>query len=174
MSKPPFRALRGVATGLMLGLAAVAASAHQYTAGDLTINHPWARKTVPGQLSGGAFIVRIQNHGTTAERLIGASTPDAERVEIHEMAMVGNVMKMRAINGLDIPAGGSVSLAPSQYHLMLFGLKHPLNPGEKLPITLVFEHAGEVKLEAQIEAFMPGETMRPASGAASGAGMQMH
>jgi copper(I)-binding protein len=174
MTRVSASSIRRGAAILALGLAAFGASAHEYTAGDLTIYHPWARKTVAGQLSGGAFVVRIQNNGKTADRLIGASTPDAERVEIHQMSMVGNVMKMHSIDGLEIPAGGSVSLAPSQYHLMLFGLKHPLNPGQMLPMTLVFEHAGQVKVDAKVEAFMPGETMRPASGAASGAGMPMH
>lgn len=72
-------------------------------------------------------------------RLVGASSPVAGVVEIHEMAMEGNVMKMRPVSGLDLPAGRSVELKPGGYHVMLMDLKRPLRAGERVPIELRLE-----------------------------------
>jgi hypothetical protein len=159
MTSSSLRACRAAALALGAGLVALAAAAHSVSAGDLKIIHPWARSTVSAQTTGGAFIVKIDNTGTVADRLIAASTPVAERVELHQMTMQGNVMKMREVNGIDIPAGGSVSLAPGQYHMMMFGLKKPLLTGETVPMTLKFEKAGEVPVQLKVEAMAPGGDM---------------
>ncbi len=145
-----------------LALAAFAASAHEYAAGDVKIGHPWARKTAPGVPTGGAFLT-LRNTGSTPERLLGASFPGADHVELHTMSMDGNVMKMREVGTIDIPAGQTVELKPGQLHMMLIGLKAPLKAGEMLPMTLKFEKAGEVKVDVKVEENAPAGM--PASGA---------
>lgn len=126
----------------------------------------WVRSAVPGQQGTGAFM-RITAAQDT--KLVGASTPAAGVAEVHEMKMEGDVMKMRAIGQLDLPAGRTVELKPGGYHLMLMDLKRPLQPGSTMPLTLLFRDArgGERKLELQV----PVATMAP--GRAPGA-MEMH
>jgi copper(I)-binding protein len=135
---------------LALAAVALAAAAHSYTAGTLKIAHPWSRATVPGQPGGG--FLKIENTGKTADRLLGGSTPVAERVELHTMAMDGNVMRMREVQSIDLPPGQTVALEPGRLHLMLMGLKAPLKADTKVPLTLKFEKAGEVKVELKVEA----------------------
>ena len=151
-----------LATLALLALSALSAQGHEYTAGALKIGHPWARPTVAGQPAGGAFL-KLQNTGTTADRLLGGSTPAADHVEMHRMAMDGDVMKMREVPAIEIPAGQTVALQPGELHLMLIGLKAPLQAGAKVPLTLKFEKAGEVKVEVKVEALAP--LAAPASGA---------
>ena len=135
--------------------AALAALAHDYAAGSVKIAHPWARATVAGQRAGGAFL-KLQNTGSTPDRLIGGSTPAAERVELHTMSLEGTVMRMREVDAIDIPPGQTVELKPGQLHLMLQGLKAPLAVDTKVPLTLKFEKAGEVQVELKVEAMGPG------------------
>ena len=131
-------------------LSPLAAVAHEYEAGNLTVAHPWARAT-PGGATIGAAYVEIKAKDGAADTLVSASSPAAGRVELHTHTMDGGVMKMRQIEKLAIPAGGSAVLKPSGDHIMLFDLKAPLKEGETVPITLVFEKAGEVKVEATVE-----------------------
>ena len=126
------------------------AHAHGYTVGDLKIGHPWARTTLPSQPAGGAFL-KVTNQGAQADRLIGASSPVAERVELHTMKMEGDVMRMREVPAIELPAGQTVTLAPGGLHLMLIGLKGPLKVGESVPATLRFERAGTVTVDLKIE-----------------------
>jgi copper(I)-binding protein len=140
---------------LALCFVGIAASAHDYRAGDLKIAHPWARMTVPGQPSGGAYL-KLQNTGSVPERLLGGSTVAAERLELHSMSMDGNVMKMREVQAIDVAPGQTVELSPGQLHIMLIGLKAPLKAGDKVPVTLKFEKAGDVKIELMVEAIAPG------------------
>lgn len=121
---------------LTLGLAWSVASAHAQT----TVKDPWARATVAQQKASGAF---MQLQSAKGGKLLSASSPVAGVVEIHEMAMDGNVMKMRAVAALDLPAGKAVDLKPGGYHVMLMDLKKPLNAGDTVPITLVVESAGQ-------------------------------
>jgi periplasmic copper chaperone A len=117
-----------VLTGLAL--------AAQFAAAQTTVKDAWVRGTVPQQQATGAF---MQITSTQGAKLVSASSPVAGVVEIHEMAMDGNVMKMRAIPGLELPAGKAVDLKPGGYHVMLMGLKQPLKDGETVPLTLVVE-----------------------------------
>lgn len=126
------------------------AAAHDYKLGPLTIQHPWARPTLPGQMAGGAYL-GIRNGGNAGDRLLGASMA-AARVEVHEMRMEGDVMRMREIGSLELPAGKTVTLAPGGLHLMLMDLKSPLKVGEKIPVKLRFERAGEIEVLLQVEA----------------------
>jgi copper(I)-binding protein len=119
--------------------------------GDLEIEKPWARATPPGAAIGGGYLV-IRNKGTAADRLVGVTSPASARVEIHEMTMEKDVMRMREVKGVDVPAKKSVELKPGGYHLMLIELKAPLKPGDKVPVTLRFEKAGDVKAELAVGA----------------------
>ncbi len=145
-------ARRTLVLSVPLLMLARTAAAHSYKLGDLEIGHPWARATPPTAPSGGAFLT-ITNNGKTADRLMGASTPIAEKAQIHETKMEGNVMRMREQeHGLEIPAGGKATLAPGGYHIMMMGLKEPLKEGAKVPLTLVFEKAGKIDVELMVMA----------------------
>jgi len=135
---------------LAVGLVASQALAHDFKAGSLTIGHPWARATPPGAKVGGGYLT-IENTGAEPDRLVAATVDIAGRAEIHEMAVVDGVMKMRPLgNGIEIPAGGSVELKPGAYHLMLMDLKQPLKEGEGFSGTLTFEKAGTVDVTFEI------------------------
>jgi copper(I)-binding protein len=147
--------IRPLLCGLLLAAAALAAHAHGVKAGDLAIGHPYARATAPGQPTGGAYL-RVENHGAQADRLVSASADVSKSVELHEMKMEGDVMRMRQVDGVDVPAGQSVVLEPGGVHVMLIGLKAPLKQGDRFPMTLRFEKAGEVKVEVVVEAANAG------------------
>src|SRR5690606_33672806 len=119
--------------GLLAG-AAFTVGAHA----EVTIEQPWVRASVPGQQATGAFMQLTSSH---PGKLVAADTPAAANTEIHEMAMVDDVMKMREIDNLDLPAGQTVELAPGGYHLMLIQLHEQLKEGDEIPLTLTFEAA---------------------------------
>ena len=124
-----------------------------------TLKDAWVRGTVAGQKATGMF---GQIVSTSGGKLVSASSPVAGVVEVHEMVMDGNVMKMRAVIGLDLPAGKAVELKPGGYHLMLMDLKSPLKVGEKIPVKLRFERAGEVEVLLQVETKPASATCHPA------------
>ena len=129
-----------------------AALAHGYKLGALEIGHPWARATAPTAPAGGGFL-KVTNTGTVPDRLISARSTAAKQVQIHEMKMDGNIMRMRELEqGLEIPAGATVTLAPGGLHLMLMGLVAPFEKGARVPVTLVFEKAGSIDVELAVEA----------------------
>jgi copper(I)-binding protein len=136
------------ALAFSLGLGA--AGAEEIKAGDLTIEKPWARATPKGADVGAGYL-EIRNAGATPDRLMGGSA-DFAGVEIHEMKTAGAVMTMREVkDGVEIPAHGSVKLAPSGYHLMFTGLKRPLVKGETVKATLTFQRAGAVSVEFPVQ-----------------------
>ena len=102
----------------------------------VTVSEPWVRATVPEQKSTGAFMTLT---ATSASRLVQVSSPVAAVVEVHEMSMDNNIMKMRPITGLDLPAGKPIQLKPGGYHVMMIDLKRQMKQGETAPLTLVFE-----------------------------------
>jgi len=138
---------------LVLLLAGIgAASAHSYKLGALEIGDPWSRATPPTAPTGGGYL-SIKNTGTEPDRLISVSSPAAGTVQVHEMKMEGNVMRMREFDSpLEIKPGETVTLAPGGMHLMMMGLKAPLKQGEKVPLTLVFEKAGKIDVELAVVA----------------------
>jgi len=141
-----------VLLALLVASAALPALALDYKLGAIEISQPWTRATPPTAQSGGGFLV-IKNAGTTADRLIAAKSPAADKVEVHEMKMDGNVMRMRAVEkGLDIPPGATVELKPGGFHVMFMGLKAPFAKDAKVPLTLVFEKAGSIDVELAVEA----------------------
>jgi periplasmic copper chaperone A len=115
----------------------------------VTIENPWARATPPGAKIGAGYM-KIKS--SAGDRLLGASSPAAARVELHVTEKKGDVMRMREVKAYDIPAGGSFELSPGGAHLMLVDLKAPFKEGAKVPVTLRFEKAGEVKVELQVRA----------------------
>jgi copper(I)-binding protein len=139
-------------------LVATAAAAQDFQRGALKIDQLWARPTVAGQSAGGGFL-SVQNSGSKPDRLLGGSSPAAAAVEVHEMRMDGDVMRMREIKALELPAGMRVTLAPGGFHLMLVGLKAPLKVGDKVPVKLRFETAGEIDVVLQVanKPVPPGE-----------------
>ena len=133
-------------------LAPLPAFAHdvEVRAGDLVIVNPWTR-AAGANGNGGAFL-RIRNTGTQPDRLLSATTPSAGRVELHSMLRDGDVMRMRAVNDIVIPAGQTVELRPGALHVMLIGLTGALAQGAQVPLTLRFERAGEVQVSLAVQA----------------------
>lgn len=126
------------------------APAHEITAGALTIRHPWARAT-PASAKVGALYLTVANNGAEADHLIGVTTDTAARCEIHLSEMSGDVMSMRMVDKVEVPAGGSVSFAPQGAHVMLMGLKAPLKKGGHFTATLHFENAGDVMVDVVVQ-----------------------
>nr|WP_315250900.1 copper chaperone PCu(A)C [uncultured Duganella sp.] len=115
----------------------------------VTVGEPWVRATVAAQKATGAFMTLTSTQTT---KLVGASSPAAGAVEVHEMKMDNDMMRMRQLPALDLPAGQAVKLAPGGYHLMLMGLKQPLKDGDKVPLTLEFEDAQRVRSKVVVDA----------------------
>ncbi|TSE21388.1 Copper chaperone PCu(A)C [Tepidimonas alkaliphilus] len=113
------------------------------------VEDPWVRGTVAQQKATGAFMRLTAPENM---RLVAGESPVAGVVEIHEMAMDGDVMRMRAIPGLALPAGRPVELKPGGYHVMLMDLKRPLAGGETVPLTLVFENAAGQRVRQEVQA----------------------
>ncbi|MBC8055378.1 MAG: copper chaperone PCu(A)C [Rhizobiales bacterium] len=145
-----------LATGA-LAFATAIAHAHSFKLGDIDIGHPYARATVPGQPTGGGYL-KLDNKGRD-DKLLSARAAVSASVELHSMRMEGDVMRMRQVEGIALPAGQKVALEPGGLHIMFVGLKAPLKVGDKFPMTLKFEKAGEVEVIVNVEA--------PRSGAAA-------
>jgi len=139
------------ASAAIVAFASPLAAAHGYGKGDIQVRHPWTRVTPPGAMVGAGYL-EIRNSGTKPDRVIGASTPAAERVELHVMTHEGDVMKMREVPGFEVPARRRFALRPGGSHLMIVGLKKPLVKGDRIPLTLRFERAGEVLVELEVQA----------------------
>jgi copper(I)-binding protein len=141
--------MRKLALALLLTVSTGIAIAHDYKAGSLTIEHPYTTAT-PG--SNAAAYLTVRNDGAEADRLIGAKGDLAASVELHTSSDASGAMQMRQVEAIDIPAGQSVSLKPGGDHIMLIGLTAKLTENGMVPLTLVFEKAGEVQVELDIEA----------------------
>jgi copper(I)-binding protein len=113
------------------------------------IENAWARATPPGAKTGAGYMT-IRNKSSSPDHLIGAASPLAARVEMHVHLHDGNVMRMRPVKGYDIPAKGSLELKPGIAHLMFVDIKRTFKEGEKIPVTLRFERAGERKVEFRV------------------------
>ena len=152
-------------------LAALAASATAFAqAAAVQVEGAWARASVPGQKATGAFMRLTAHQGA---RLVRAESPAAGLAEVHEMKMEGDIMKMRAVPALELPAGKTVELKPGGYHVMLLDLKAPLPKDSTVPLTLVFQDAKGA--ESRLDLTVPVGTAAPgASGAAQGHGEHQH
>ena len=147
-----------LAATLMAAFANVPAWAHTAT---VKVEGAWARASVQGQKGTGAFMRLTAQDGA---RLVRAESPAAGVTEVHEMKMEGDVMKMRAVPSLELPAGKTVELKPGGYHVMLLDLKAPLAKDSTVPLTLVFQDAKGV--ESKLELTLPVGTTAPGGAAA--------
>jgi copper(I)-binding protein len=126
---------------------AVIAVAH---AGDIVLDNAFARAT-PGSATVGAAFLTVTNAGTSNDRLIAAASPVAGRTELHTHIKDGEIMRMRPVEAIDVPAGGSVRLEPGGFHVMLLELKAPLRQGEAFPLTLTFAEAGSLTVSVPVK-----------------------
>ena len=131
------------------GLALMLSPARAQQAGAITVSAPWTRAA--GQGGTGAGYMTLRNGGTAPDRLVAARAAIAGTVELHTHLHENGVMRMRPVQAIDVPPGQEVQLRPSSLHLMLIGLRSPLRQGERIPVTLVFERAGEVEVQLGVE-----------------------
>jgi periplasmic copper chaperone A len=110
----------------------------------------WARATPPGATVAAGYM-SLRNNGTQADRLVSVTSPAAARVETHVTIRDGSISRMREVKGYEIPAGGTLELKPGGGHLMFVDVKAPFKQGDKVPVTLRFQRAGEVKAQLQVE-----------------------
>jgi copper(I)-binding protein len=137
---------------LAASLIATPSFARDYRLGSIEIVQPWSRATPSTAPSAGGFLTLI-NKGTAPDRLIAIESPAAKQAELHEMKMDGAVMRMRELeNGVVLPPGQTVELKPGGYHVMFIGLKAPFVKDQKVSATLVFEKAGRIDVEFQVDA----------------------
>lgn len=155
-----------LACAFVTALAALPVQAQ--TAAPVTVDGAWARASVQGQKATGAFMRLTAKDGA---RLVRAESPAAGVTEVHEMKMEGDVMKMRAVPSLELPAGKTVELKPGGYHVMLLDLKAPLASGTTVPVTLVFQDAKGS--ESSLNLAVPVAATPPAGAPAPG-GMMMN
>lgn len=127
----------------------ISAAAHEVTKAGVTVAHPWVRATPGGATNGVAYLEIKLDQGAT-DRLISASSPAAGRAEVHTHVMDGDVMRMRRVEVLELKTG-SVIFKPLGNHLMLMDLAAPLKEGDLVKLTLVFEKAGPIEVEATVE-----------------------
>ena len=130
---------------LALGLLLAATSAWS----QVEIENPWIRASAPGQKIAAGYTT-VRNKAEQPDRLVGASSPMAAKVETHVTVKDGEVLRMREVKGYDIPAKGAFELKPGGAHLMLVDLKQPLKEGDSVPVTLRFERAGQVKVDFRV------------------------
>ena len=144
--------LRHLALAALVAILALPAFALDYKLGAIEIGQPWTRATPPTAESGGGYLM-LKNTGTTPDRLIAVKSLAADKVEIHEMKMDGNIMRMREVEkGIEIPPGATVELKPGGFHVMFMGLKAPFAKEAKVPLTLVFEKAGSIDVDLMVQA----------------------
>lgn len=137
-------------------LPACLANAHEYSAGEIHIAHPWSQELPPNAPTVAAYFV-IHNNGKTADRLLSVASPIAGKAELHEHVKQGDLMRMQQVPSVEIPAGGDLTFAPMAYHVMLLELKDRslLSDGKHFPLTLHFEKSGDVTVEVAVQKKAP-------------------
>ena len=115
----------------------------------IRIENGWARATPPGAKIAAGYMT-IRNAAATPDKLVAASSPAAQSVQMHVTVKDGDIFRMREAKGYEIPARGGFELKPGGAHLMLVNIKAPFKDGAKVPLTLRFERAGEVRTELQV------------------------
>jgi periplasmic copper chaperone A len=134
-----------------LTLASPVLFAHSYQQSDVQIGHIWARATAKGAHAASVY-VPLLNKGKTDDVLVSVTTPVAEHTMLHESKVVDGISKMTTLDSIALPAGKPVAMRPGGKHIMLMGLKQQLVEGQSFPLTLKFDHAGEVKVEVMVHA----------------------
>lgn len=125
------------------------AAAHEFKLGAITIDHPWARAST---VKVSAAYLTLKIDGAAADRLVKAASPVAGRVELHTMAIENGVARMREVKQIAVSPGTATELKPGGFHIMLMDLKRPLTAGESIKLTLTFEKAGTIEVDAPVEA----------------------
>ena len=137
---------------VLLGLVLFGASglvSAESVADQIQVNKPYVRAVPPGQPNSASFM-SLHNGDSRDHALVGAESPVAKVVELHTHTMKDGMMRMRPVDRVDLPAGKKVSLQPGGLHVMLIGLKQKLQPGEEIPITLVFEDGSKAMVSAPV------------------------
>jgi hypothetical protein len=139
----------------ILGLAALLTCAlpsfaHEYKVGELLVEHPWSRE-LPVDIPGAAAYFTVHNHDSQVDRLVGVSSPRAQKCELHSQATNNSMMDMQHTPSVDIPAHGEVTFQPGGNHVMLSGLDKPLKAGERFPLILEFERAGKIEVQVNVK-----------------------
>lgn len=145
---------RGLAALALMGMALPALA-------ETSVSDAWVRATVPQQHATGAFMVLT---ATTDSKLVGVASPVAKDVQVHEMTMNGDIMGMRQVKSIELPAGKAVSLDPNGYHVMLMGLHEQVKEGTQVPLTLTIEDAKGAKQALQVQAPVRGLTADGSTG----------
>ena len=138
----------GLGAALLAALLAAAYSAPA-SAGGIQASDAWARARMATARAGGAYIT-LRNTGAQADKVVAAASPVAETAELHTHIRQGDVMQMRQVANIPLPAGETVTLAPGGLHVMLIGLKEILSEGRVFPLTLTFEHAPPVTVTVTV------------------------
>jgi periplasmic copper chaperone A len=139
---------RLAALGAAFAFIVAAAGVATAQGSDVQVKDVWAR-AMPGGAQTAAIYGTLAS--ATGDRLTGASTPAAQQAGLHSMTMEGSVMKMRQVDGIDLPAGQAVTLKPGGYHIMLTGLAQPLKEGQSFPLTLTFAKAGAQQVTVSVQ-----------------------
>ncbi len=139
-----------LAAALLAWSPAAFADHTEVKAGGIAVSQPWARATAPGAPAGAAYLT-VTNSGKEADRLVAASSPAAKTTELHTHIHDNGVMRMRPVEAIDVPAGGTVALKPGGLHVMLMGLTQPLSQGSTVDVTLTFEKAGKVTVPVAVQ-----------------------
>lgn len=138
--------------GWLLGALPLVATAHGVSKGDLLIDHPYAVPSVPGESLGKVYFRGIQNKGHHAERLLGASTPQASRVVLYRLTPDAQGLRAEAVSAIELPANTTVRVRHTgDYQLTLLDLKSPLKDGDRFDVTLNFEHAGSQTVQVWVQ-----------------------
>lgn len=157
--------LKKIVLAAVLLAPSLLAVAHEYQAGSVHIDHPWSRQMPAVAPTAAAYFV-LHNQGEQMDRLLSVSTPVAQKAEIHEHREVDGLMKMGQVASVEIAPGAEVKFAPMGYHVMLFGLQQQAKAGERFPLTLTFEKAGQVEVQVAVQKDAPADAM-PAHNAQS-------
>lgn len=136
--------------GLVFACLALPADARSGPTAGVAVVRPYARATAPGQPNGGAYLT-LDNRAGLSDRLLSVSTDVCQSAQLHAMKMEGDVMRMRQVDAVDVPAGRTVVLRPGGLHIMLVGLKSPLKIGDSFPLVLRFEKAGDIKVRVPVQ-----------------------
>ena len=138
-----------VCFALSLWSPALAGDREMTKVGDIMIHDSWARASI-GSAPNSAAYMTLMTHGSETDKLLAVSSPAAERAELHTHMMENNVAKMREVEAIEVAPGEPTVLEPGGLHVMLIGLKGPLDEGSDLSLTLTFENAGEVSLDVPV------------------------
>lgn len=144
-----------IAVAFVGGFATSLLAADMAKVGEIMIHQPWARASL-GNAPNSAAYMTLETMGAEPDRLISGSTPVAKKVELHTHVMEGGVAKMRPVAAIEVAPGEPTVLEPGGLHIMLRGLTQKLDAGTTMPLTLVFEHAGEVTLDVPVKGMAGG------------------